>query len=81
MSRPGNCWLCGVDPSAWWLHQAHADTQDERRVWCQRCHDLALSFFAAIVNTGDMQTVVMVLESHVARDVVRQIEISQRGLE
>lgn len=74
MSRPGNCWLCGIDPSSGW-------TQVDYRVWCDRCLALALSFFSAIVNTGALPLVMSVLgtlDAHLANEIQRAVSAAQK---
>lgn len=48
MSRPGDCWLCGVDPSNGWTYL-------HRRVWCDTCLDGGLSLAAAVIQFPVMQ--------------------------
>ena len=43
MSRPGNCWLCGVDPSNGWTYR-------HGRQWCNGCLDGALSLAAVVIQ-------------------------------
>ena len=43
MSRPGDCWRCGIDPIDWWMLV-------DDRVWCARCHSIALALAAVIMN-------------------------------
>lgn len=46
MSRPGNCWRCGGDPVDWWMLV-------DGRVWCSKCHDVALALAALVMNFPD----------------------------
>lgn len=70
MSRPGYCWRCGIDPVEWWM-------KVDERVWCNRCLDIALSLFAALLNVNALPNVLELLrtmdEGHLANEIARAL--------
>lgn len=70
MSRPANCWNCGVDPSDWWLQDVGG------HVWCSSCHSDALALVAALVNTDRLVHVVLLVgasDPHLGREIERTL--------
>lgn len=69
MSRPGNCWRCGVDPSDWWVKIGEL-------VWCSTCLDFAAALARVVAQFDLFPMIAETLrardEGHLANEIERQ---------